>query len=68
MAQKNAHCSYCGAPFAAAAPWPRRCAACGNTSYLNPLPVAVVLVPVGGGVLLVRRAIPPQQGTLALPG
>lgn len=68
MNQKNSHCSYCGAPFAADAPWPRTCAACGNRSYLNPLPVAVVLVPVGAGVLLVRRAIPPQRGMLALPG
>lgn len=68
MDKKNSHCSYCGAPFAAAAPWPRTCAVCGNTSYLNPLPVAVVLVPVEGGVLLVRRAIPPHQGALALPG
>jgi ADP-ribose pyrophosphatase YjhB (NUDIX family) len=68
MAQKNSHCSYCGAPFAADAPWPRDCAACGSRSYLNPLPVAVVLVPVGAGVLLVRRSIPPQEGMLALPG
>jgi ADP-ribose pyrophosphatase YjhB (NUDIX family) len=68
MAQKNSHCSYCGAPFAVEVPWPRACGGCGNRSYLNPLPVAVVLVPVGAGVLLVRRAIPPQVGMLALPG
>lgn len=36
-------------------------------THRNPLPVAVLLVPVtGGGVLLVRRAIPPAG--LALPG
>lgn len=65
--QKNSHCSYCGARFAEGAPWPRRCAACGNTSYLNPLPVAVLLQPVDGGLLAIRRAIPPV-GKLALPG
>jgi ADP-ribose pyrophosphatase YjhB (NUDIX family) len=30
--------------------------------------VAVLLVPVGGGLLLVRRGIQPQRGELALPG
>lgn len=36
-------------------------------THRNPLPVAVLLVPVtDGGVLLVRRAIPPTG--LALPG
>ena len=36
-------------------------------THRNPLPVAVLLVPVtGGGVVLVRRAVPPAG--LALPG
>jgi ADP-ribose pyrophosphatase YjhB (NUDIX family) len=35
---------------------------------LNPLPVSVVLVPVDGGVLTVRRSIEPCKGQLALPG
>ena len=62
-------CSFCGARFPEDAGWPRRCPACGSTTYRNPLPVAVVLVPVdGGGLLLVRRAIEPQAGKLALPG
>ena len=68
MADKYAHCSYCGSPFAAGATWPRRCGVCGNITYRNPLPVAVLIVPVGEGVLLVRRAIPPQICKLALPG
>jgi ADP-ribose pyrophosphatase YjhB (NUDIX family) len=67
MMEKNSHCSYRGARFADDAPWPRRCAACGNTSYLNPIPVAVVLQPVDGGLLAIRRAIPPV-GKIALPG
>ncbi len=49
-------------------PWPRTCAACGNISFLNPLPVSVILLPVDDGLLLVRRNIEPQKGWLALPG
>jgi ADP-ribose pyrophosphatase YjhB (NUDIX family) len=37
-------------------------------SYVNPSPVAVALQPVGGGLLVVRRANPPAEDTLALPG
>lgn len=65
---KNSHCSYCGHPFSANQPWPRTCFNCKNISYVNPLPVAVVLVPVDNGLLLVRRAIEPRKGQLALPG
>ncbi|MCK6628574.1 MAG: NUDIX domain-containing protein [Anaerolineae bacterium] len=65
---KNAHCSYCGHPFEAGQAWPRTCANCGQTSFLNPEPVAVVLLPVDDGLLVVRRGIRPQRGQLALPG
>ncbi len=65
---KDSHCSYCGQPFPENLTYPRRCGHCGNATYRNPLPVAVVLVPVDEGLLLVRRAIPPRQGSLALPG
>lgn len=72
MRIKNSHCSYCGYPFALNAPWPRRCVRCGNVSYLNPLPVAVALIPVqtagAAGLLTVRRGIEPGKGMLALPG
>jgi ADP-ribose pyrophosphatase YjhB (NUDIX family) len=68
MFKIHSHCSYCGAPFAQGQAWPRACAACGNTTYRNPTPVAVVLLPVDDGLLLVRRAIPPHVGKLALPG
>ena len=68
MAQKNSYCSYCGQAFDANQRWPRVCAACGNITFLNPLPVAVILLPVDEGVLLVRRNIQPQIGQLALPG
>ena len=68
MYSKNSHCSFCGHPFGAGHSWPRTCANCGNTSYVNPLPVAVLLLPVDDGLLVVRRGIPPRLGELALPG
>lgn len=68
MYEKNTHCSCCGSRFIDAEPWPRLCRACGNKSYLNPLPVAVVLTPVAAGVVVIRRNIEPQKGTLTLPG
>jgi ADP-ribose pyrophosphatase YjhB (NUDIX family) len=63
-----AHCTFCGARFTPSQAWPRRCGACGETSYQNPKPVAVALQPVAGGLLVVRRGIPPAAGRLALPG
>lgn len=66
--KKHAHCGYCGAAFADGQPWPRTCAACARTSYVNPTPVAVCLLPIDDGLLCVRRAIPPGVGRLALPG
>jgi ADP-ribose pyrophosphatase YjhB (NUDIX family) len=66
--KKNVHCSYCGDPFAADQPWPRVCAACANVTYVNPTPVAIVLIPVDDGLLVIRRAIEPAIGRLALPG
>src|SRR5690242_8197065 len=66
--KKNAHCSYCGHAFAEDHAWPRTCLPCGNISYRNPLPVAVALVQVDGGLLCIRRTIEPKKGELALPG
>jgi ADP-ribose pyrophosphatase YjhB (NUDIX family) len=68
MPDRYLHCTFCGARFVPGQPWPRRCGACGETSYLNPKPVAVAVQPVGGGLLVVRRGIPPAEKTLALPG
>lgn len=64
----HSHCGYCGQPFGETSTWPRTCNHCGNTSFRNPLPVCVLLIPVGHGILTVRRGIPPKQGELALPG
>ncbi|MGK5684386.1 NUDIX domain-containing protein [Actinoplanes sp. URMC 104] len=68
MPDRFKHCTFCGARFVPGQPWPRRCSACGETSYRNPTPVAVAVQPIGAGLLVVRRAIPPAAGTLALPG
>ncbi len=68
VVKKNSHCSYCGNAFEEDQPWPRKCANCGRSSYLNPMPVAVVLLPVDDGLLVVRRGIEPRKGMLALPG
>ena len=67
MKERHLHCHACGAPYAELV-WPRRCAACDQMTWRNPIPVAVVVVPVDDGVLVVRRGIPPGHGQLALPG
>jgi ADP-ribose pyrophosphatase YjhB (NUDIX family) len=60
------HCSHCGHRFPEGLGWPRRCLSCAQVSYRNPVPVAVLVVPVEDlGVLMVRRVEPPRG--LALP-
>ncbi|MBX3233165.1 MAG: NUDIX domain-containing protein [Labilithrix sp.] len=66
--QRNAHCSYCGAAFTEGVPFPRTCGACAKVTYVNPIPVAVLVLPVDEGVLTIRRGIEPRKGQLALPG
>jgi ADP-ribose pyrophosphatase YjhB (NUDIX family) len=73
MPVQNSHCSYCGTAYAAGSPWPRTCANCGETTWLNPTPVALVMMPIIGtdgrtGLLTVRRGIEPQLGRIGLPG
>ena len=67
MSEIHTYCSYCGSAFVELG-WPRHCATCENTTYRNPIPVMVVLLPVDDGLLTVRRGIPPKEGELALPG
>jgi ADP-ribose pyrophosphatase YjhB (NUDIX family) len=64
----HSHCSYCGSRYNEEEPWPKHCKNCYNTSYLNPLPVVVVMLPLGDGLIVIRRNIEPQKGTLNLPG
>lgn len=68
MSAPFSHCHACGVAFPPGATgWPRRCEACGTTSYRNPLPVAVMVLPVrGAGLLMIERAIAPIG--LAFPG
>lgn len=70
-------CSFCGQGFAPPLAYPRTCAGCRTTIWSNPIPVSVVLVPFLGhvgagpnevGLLVVRRAIEPRQGKLAVVG
>lgn len=65
-------CAFCGVSFATVKDWPRSCAGCGETTWRNPLPVAVAIVPVVSndrvGLLTVRRAIEPHKGELSFPG
>jgi 8-oxo-dGTP diphosphatase len=69
---QHSHCSYCGTAYALGSAWPRTCPGCGETTWHNPLPVAMVLVPVlseaGRGLVVIRRDIEPARGELALPG
>ena len=67
MPARNSHCSFCGVAFADT-PWPRTCTTCQQTTWLNPIPVAVLLVPVDQGLLVIRRRQGPGRGKLALPG
>ena len=68
MNKKNSHCTYCGSQFNESLAFPRQCATCAQVTYRNPLPVAVLLLPVAEGLLFIRRNIDPQKGKLALPG
>jgi hypothetical protein len=69
---RDSFCSYCGTAFVPPLAYPRKCASCGTEVWANPIPVTLVLVPVttGGreGLLVIRRAIPPGVGRLALIG
>ena len=69
---RDTFCSYCGTKYDETLAYPRRCRGCTTQVWANPIPVGVGLVPVvaaeGTGLLVIRRAIPPQIGKLALVG
>ena len=69
---KDTYCSFCGTAYPTPLTYPRKCPGCSREVWANPIPVSVVVVPVltGGrtGVLVVRRAIEPQKGKLAIVG
>lgn len=70
--ERHSHCSFCGVKYPTVNRKHAVCAACGKETWLNPIPVAVMVLPVeyadGFGVLLVRRGIDEKIGELALPG
>ena len=72
MLAKDTFCSFCGTAYVPPLQYPRTCGQCRITIWSNPTPVCVVLVPIetGGrtGLLVVRRAIEPGKGKLALVG
>lgn len=63
------HCTYCGVAHTDAG-WPKTCSGCARTTWKNPTPVAVMLLPVTAprGLVVIRRGIEPNKGKLALPG
>lgn len=71
---KDDYCSHCGREHQITG-YPKECS-CGQTTYRNPLVVAVCVVPMATrqngrgeiGLVVVERAIPPHVGGLALPG
>ncbi len=66
---RHLHCTTCGERWPdTTAGWPRDCASCHQTTWLNPFPVVLVLAPYQDGLLGVRRGIEPGLGGLALPG
>lgn len=69
---KGSCCSYCGSKFAEQKVWPRICFKCGNTTWTNPLPVAVTILNVWDGnklgTLIQQRNIDPHKGDWALTG
>lgn len=64
----HTYCHFCGSKHLTEN-WPRTCGVCSRTTWDNPLPVVVAIIPVSRkGILTVRRNIEPQKGRLALPG
>lgn len=73
MPVRDTFCSYCGTKYPEPLAYPRTCPGCTTQVWANPIPVSVVLVPVivdasRTGLLVVRRAIEPKLGKLAIVG
>jgi hypothetical protein len=63
-------CHSCGSPFSSKFIGTNelQCVICNTITYRNPAPVTNLIVPYDGGIIGVRRGVPPKQGHLALPG
>lgn len=70
--EKDTFCSFCGTAFPTPLRYPRKCGGCAREVWSNPIPVSVALVRVARGdrtgILVVRRAIEPRMGLLAIVG
>jgi ADP-ribose pyrophosphatase YjhB (NUDIX family) len=65
------YCPFCTAPLVHRDIAGRSRLACSRCNFVywdNPKPVAVTLVPKDGGLVLVKRKLPPRDGFWALPG
>lgn len=64
-------CKFCGTKHAEPS-YPKQCVNCDNITWINPLPVAVLLQPVRDGprigILIGERGIEPMKGSYGLPG
>jgi len=69
---RDAFCNFCGTKYSEPLTYPRTCPSCELQVWANPIPVGVGLIPVlvgaRTGLLVIRRAIPPGVGKLALVG
>lgn len=69
---RDTFCSFCGARYPEPLAYPRTCSSCSTQVWANPIPVSVMLLPVlvgdRTGLLVVRRAIEPRRGKLAIVG
>ncbi len=52
--EQFSHCNYCGNALDTSKQMPRTCGSCKMTTYRNPLPVALAVIPVEDGVLAIR--------------
>ena len=72
MAVRDTFCNYCGTKYPEPLGYPRTCPGCKTPVWSNPIPVCVVLAQIVDqgrtGLLVIRRAIPPAIGKLALVG
>lgn len=66
---KDTYCSHCGNKFLITQyKYPKVCGECRDITYINPLPVAVLIIPIENGVLTARRGEAPGKGELGLIG
>lgn len=66
---KDCYCSYCGLKFLATQ-YPKKCTVCKEYAWGNPIPVAVVVLPIESkgeiGLIIQQRNIDPQKDKWAL--